>query len=270
MHHLLLIALVLTTATGTATAAQEVQIAVGQTGRGYEARGLEISQRLSQRGYDAKVENYEGSDAISLAVCGDRATLGIVQVDAIYARAKENCALKAVGTYGNEFAFLLFPPDSGNNELSDLGEGDKVLVDTIGSGTELFWRTIVSIETGDKGNHSDWSKATPVYDLTMLADTMAQSGDVDALLMVGIPDNAEVLGLLEKGWKLGELYDKDINDVQYRGGSLYETETVEIEVPGRWRALKNDAYVVPSFIVIKQGLSTSDRKLYGDIVAASQ
>jgi TRAP-type uncharacterized transport system substrate-binding protein len=270
MLKFLLTALVLAATTATAATAQEVHIAVGQAGRGYEARGQEISQRLSQRGYDVQVDNYEGSDAISLAVCGERATMGIAQIDAIYARAEENCALKVVGTYGNEFAFLLFPPDSKNNELSDLGEGDKILVDTIGSGTELFWRTIVGIETGDQGNKSNWSKATPVHDLTMLADTMAQSGDVDALLVVGVPNNEEVLALLEKGWELGELYDKDINDMQYRGKSLYETETVEIKVPGRWLALKNDAYVVPSFIVIKEGLSTSDRKLYGDIVAASQ
>lgn len=270
MHKILLTALVVAATTATAATSQEVRIAVGQAGRGYEARGLEIGQRLSQRGYEAWVDNYEGSDAISLAVCGDRATIGIMQIDAIYARSEENCALKTVGTYGNEYAFLLFPPQSKNNELSDLGEGDKVLVDTIGSGTELFWRTIVGIETGDKGNKSKWSKATPVHDLTMLADTLAQAGDVDALLMVGIPTNDEVLGLLEKGWELGELYDKDINDMQYRGSSLYQTETVEIKVPGKWRALKNDAYVVPSFIVIKEGLATSDRKLYGDVVAASQ
>jgi TRAP-type uncharacterized transport system substrate-binding protein len=112
MLKFLLTALVLAATTATAATAQEVHIAVGQAGRGYEARGQEISQRLSQRGYDVQVDNYEGSDAISLAVCGERATMGIVQIDAIYARAEEDCALKVVGTYGNEFAFLLFPPDS--------------------------------------------------------------------------------------------------------------------------------------------------------------
>lgn len=270
MHKILLTALLVTATAASAVAAQEIRIAVGQQGRGYEARGMEIGQRLSQRGYDAWIDNYEGSDAISLALCGERATVGIMQVDAIYARAQEGCDLKTVGSYGNEYAFLLFPPKSKLNELSDLREGNKVLVDTIGSGTELFWRTIVGIETGDKGNKSKWSKATPVHDLTVLADTMAQAGEVDALLVVGIPTNSEVLNLLEKGWELGELYDKDINDMKYRGGSLYNTETVEIKVPGRWRALKNDAYVVPSFIVIEEGLAAMDRKLYGDIVAASQ
>lgn len=249
---------------------QEVRIAVGQEGRGYEARGQEIGQRLNQRGYDVWIDNYEGSDAISLAVCDDRATLGIMQIDAIFARAQEGCDLKAVGSYGDEFAFLLFPPDSRHDELDDLGPDDKVLVDTIGSGTELFWRTIVAIETGDQGNKSDWAQATPVHDLVMLADTLAQTGGIDALVMVGVPGNDEVMKLLESGWELGELYDKDINDMQFNGSSLYEYRKVEIEVPGRWRALRNDAYVVPSFIVVKDGLQTADRKLYGDVAAASQ
>ncbi|MEM8554492.1 MAG: hypothetical protein AAGF71_06640 [Pseudomonadota bacterium] len=269
MHKFAMAALI-TAATALPTWAQEVNIAVGQPGRGYEARGLEIAQRLEQRGHAVSVVNYEGSDAISLAVCGDRALLGIMQIDAIYARAQENCDLKTIGTYGNEYAFLLFPPDARANELSDLDADSKILVDTIGSGTELFWRTIVSIETGDQGNKSRWAQATPVYDLTILADTMAQTGDVDALLVVGIPTNDEVLGLLDKGWSLGELYDKDINDMQYRGGSLYNREKVEIKVPGKWRTLRNDAYVVPSFIVVKEGLQAADRKLYGDVVASSQ
>ncbi|MEM1362415.1 MAG: hypothetical protein AAGF94_11970 [Pseudomonadota bacterium] len=253
-----------------AAIADPVTIAVGQTGRGYEARGLEIAQRLEQRGHEVVVENHEGSDAISLAVCDDRATVGIMQIDAIYARAKENCMLKPIGSYGDEFAFILFPPDSRNNELDDLGEGDKILVDTIGSGTELFWRNIVAIETGDQGNKSRWSKATPVYDLTLLADTMAKSGEIDALIMVGLPQNNEVMGLLEGGWTLGELYDKDINDERFGDGSLYKVRTVEIEVPGRWRNLRNDAYVVPSFIAITEATANGDRKLYGDIVAAAQ
>lgn len=250
--------------------AEPVTIAVGQQGRGYEARGLEIAQRLEQRGHDVTVENLEGSDAISLAVCGGRATLGIMQIDAIYARAKENCALKTIGTYGNEFAFILFPPDSRNNELDDLGKDDKILVDTIGSGTELFWRNIVAIETGDRGNNSRWAQATPVNDLTMLAETMAAAGQIDALLMVGVPSNDEVLKLLQNGWSLGELYDKDINDERFGDARLYEVETVEIEVPGRWRKLRNDAYVVPSFITITEETANGDRKLYGDLVAASQ
>ncbi|MGB0660387.1 MAG: hypothetical protein ACPGNV_09430 [Mangrovicoccus sp.] len=257
-------------ASSVAAQAADLTIAVGQPGRGYEARGLEIGQRLAQRGYDVTVENFEGSDAISLAVCDGRADVGIMQIDAIYARGAENCSLKTVGSYGDEYAFLLFPPKSKNDELSDLGEGDKILVDTIGSGTELFWRTIVSIETGDKGNKSKWAKATPIYDLTILADTMASAGEIDALLVVGIPTNAEVLGLLEKGWELGELWDKDINDMNFRGGSLYEYEKVEIKVPGRWRALKDDAYVVPSFIVVRDELAATDRRAYGDIAAAAQ
>ncbi|WP_138469664.1 hypothetical protein [Poseidonocella sp. HB161398] len=247
-----------------------VHVAVGQQGRGYEKRGQEIAQRLEQRGHQVSVDNYEGSDAISLAVCDGRAAVGLMQIDAIFAREQEGCELKTVGTYGNEYAFILFPPDSRMNELSDLDEGDRILVDTIGSGTELFWRTIVGIETGDMGNKSNWSKATPVHDLTLLAPTMAQQGEIDAMLMVGVAGNEEVTKLLESGWELGELYDKDINDMEFRGKSLYARENVKMEVPGHFFDEKNDAYVVPSYIVIGGGLQAADRKLYGDIVAASQ
>ncbi|WP_172330755.1 hypothetical protein [Mangrovicoccus sp. HB161399] len=254
----------------TASDDAAIHVAVGQQGRGYEKRGQEIAQRLTQRGYEVWIDNYEGSDAISLALCGDRATVGIMQIDAIFAREQEGCQLKTVANYGNEYAFILFPPDSRMDELSDLGEGDRILVDTIGSGTELFWRTIVGIETGDMGNKSDWSKATPVHDLTLLAPTLAEQGDIDAMLMVGVAGNDEVTKLLENGWELGELYDKDINDMEFRGKSLYARENVKMEVPGHFFDEKNDAYVVPSYIVIGAGLQTADRKLYGDVVAASQ
>ncbi|WP_108259704.1 TAXI family TRAP transporter solute-binding subunit [Mangrovicoccus ximenensis] len=247
-----------------------VHVAVGQQGRGYEKRGEEIAQRLGQRGHEVWIDNYEGSDAISLALCGDRATVGIMQIDAIYAREQEGCDLKTVGSYGDEYAFILFPPDSRMDELSDLDEDSRILVDTIGSGTELFWRTIVSIETGDHGNGSDWASAKPVHDLTLLARTLAEQGAIDAMLMVGVAGNEEVIGLLQDGWELGELYDKDINDMEFRGKSLYARETVEMEVPGHFFDEKNDAYVVPSYIVIGGGLQSADRKLYGDIVAASQ
>ncbi|MEM1129150.1 MAG: hypothetical protein AAGH83_01370 [Pseudomonadota bacterium] len=253
-----------------AVAADAVKIAVGQPGRGYEARGKVMATRLEQRGTPAEVVNYEGSDAISLAVCDGRATMGIMQIDAIFARGAEGCDLKTIGSYGDEYAFLLFPPDSRANELDDLGKGDRVLVDTVGSGTELFWRTIVGIETGDHGNKSRWSEATPVYDLTVLADTLASEDKIDALLVVGIPNNEEVLTLIEKGWELGELYDKDINDMQFRDADLYKRERVEIEVPGKWRPLRNDAYVVPSFIVITEDTATADMDTYRNMVAAAQ
>lgn len=253
-----------------AAAAQDVSIAVGQPGRGYEARGLEIAERLKQRGLKAEVANYEGSDAISLAVCDGRATVGIMQIDAIYARAQEDCALKTVGTYGDEYAFILFPPDSRDDELSDLDAESRILVDTIGSGTELFWRNIVSIETGEYGNGSRWAEARPVYDLTVLADTLHKAGQIDAVIMVSTPQNAETAKLLENGWELGELYDKDINDMQFRGASLYEYEKVEIDVEGRWRDVRADAYVIPSFIAVRDDLQAEDRALYGAVVAAAQ
>ncbi len=248
--------------------AEALKIAVGQPGRGYEARGIEIGKRLALRGIEVTVLNFEGSDAISLAVCDGRAQIGLMQIDAIYARDVEGCSLKPIGTYGDEFAFILFPPDSRLNELDDLNADHRILVDTIGSGTELFWRTIVSIETGDQGNNSRWSEAQPVYDLTALADTLQRTGAIDAMLMVGVPNNDEVHRLIGQGWTVGELFDKDINDMQYNGTSLYARQRVEINPPDA-RRVREDAYVVPSFIVTTEAFAEQDRALYGALVTAA-
>jgi len=248
----------------SATLADGIVIGAGQEGRGYDAYAKTLSARLD----GSTVVNFAGSDEISLAVCDGDVMVAPVQNDARYQRSKEGCDLRILGEYGNqEYAFILFPEGSDYNELSDLSANDKVLVDEIGSGTDLFWTTINDVEA-EHGNGSSWTQATRVNDMFLFADGMAAGGDLDAVIYVGDPQDAQILDFLTNGWTVGELYDKDINDMTFNGESLYENATVNINVPGQFFNEKNDAYVVRSFIVANADALRADRKLARDLALA--
>ncbi|MBV6637604.1 MAG: hypothetical protein KI788_17075, partial [Mameliella sp.] len=165
----------------TSVSAADLTIATGKTGGGYDAAALRAATKLGQRGHEVDVKNLNGSDEITLMLCRGEAQVGLTQIDAMDARAAEGCMLRPIATYGSgELAMIFFPPGSDYDELDDMGEGNAVLVDTIGSGTSLFWDTIVRIETGDYGNNSAWSKIKPVNDPISMAEPLAQFGDIDA------------------------------------------------------------------------------------------
>ena len=251
-------------------AAAEAQyvIAAGKAGGGYDKRAQDMAERLKQRQMLTDVINLNGSDEISLAVCGKRAQIGIMQIDAIYARSLEGCTMKPVGVYGEEVAVILFPPKSDMDELSDLTAQSAVMVDTIGSGSDLFWNTIVRIETGDDGSGDEWAKARVVNDPLELAVASATMGDVQALVLVRKPDSPDITRLLELGWTMGELWDKDVNDLQFRGAELYESAKIDIRY-GASKA-RDYGYVVRSFIVVGNDVANGDRNAYAAIVKAAQ
>lgn len=251
-------------------AAAETIIAVGQEGRGYEAFGKKMVERLNGK-LPASIENYEGSDAISRAVCDGAAQVGIMQIDAIYARQKEGCSLRVVGTYGTEYAYMLVPPGSSIDELHDLAAGNKILVDTVGSGTDLFWNTIVSIETGPNGNKSGWAQATSINDPVFLAPSMADLGEIDAVLIVGTTKSKDVKELIDAGWELAAIDDKDINDEVFNGSSLYPREDAEIDGTGGWLSgnASNTSYAIRSFVVVGSELA-ADRRAFADVAQAAK
>lgn len=249
--------------------ADTLTIATGKAGGGYDRRAQQIEQRLEQRGIIATIINLNGSDEISLALCGGRAGLGLMQIDAIYARSLEGCQMKAVGSYGAEAAVILFPPRSPHDELSDLGPGSAVLVDTIGSGSDLWWRTAVRIELGDDGSKDGWANARAVNDPLELANTSAEMGEIDAVVLVRKPDSADVQNLLGQGWTLGELWDRDINDLEFNGAPLYRSEKLKVAAPGS-KTLKAWGYEVRSFIAVTRATADGDRARFAAITAAAQ
>jgi hypothetical protein len=218
-----ILSLILTTAAFPALA-EPLVIGAGKASGNYDSAAQRLAQRLQQRNTDAIVSNYNGSDEITLALCQKAADIGYAQIDAIYARGQEGCFLKPIGIYGTEYAQIWFPPKSDNDELEDLDTSSKILVDTIGSGSELFWNTIVSIETGDDGTNDAWSKAQPVYEPIDMAPTLGSFGEIDAVLMVRKPSSLDAKLLTENGWTLGWIYDKDINDLMFNDVSLYSSD----------------------------------------------
>lgn len=265
---LTLAALAMTGGLTAALAEAPLTIAAGKVGGGYDARAHQIAERLTQRGFAVTIANNNGSDEISLAVCGGRADIGIMQIDAIYARALEGCTVKPIAIYGAEYAFVLFPPKSDYDELSDLTAQDAVMVDTIGSGTDLFWRTAVKIELGDEGSKDEWASARIVNDPLELASASAEMGDVEAVILVRKKDSTDVLRLLELGWTAGELWDRDINDLTFNNSELYTAEKVQI-VYGV-NSVKAWAYSVRSFIVTSTAIAGGDRKAFAAITGAAQ
>ena len=250
-------------------AAEPLTIATGKAGGDYDRRAIQIEQRLEQRGIEAQILNLNGSDEISLAVCAGRAGLGILQIDAIYARSLEGCQMKAVASYGAEVALLLFPPRAQHDELSDLGPGSAVLVDTIGSGSDLFWRTIVRIETGEHGSGDDWAQARAMNDPLELANASAEMGEIHAVLLVRKPDSADVQSLLGQGWTVGELWDRNLDDLEFNGGTLYLSEKLAIPTPGG-KTVNAWGYTVRSFIAVPRAVADGDRQRFASITAAAQ
>ena len=262
-------ALTLTLLLPSLASAEGLTIATGKAGGGYDRRAIQIGQRLEQRGIEAQIVNLNGSDEISLAVCSGRAGLGIMQIDAIYARSLEGCQMKAVASYGAEVALLLFPPRAKHDELSDLGPGTAVLVDTIGSGSDLFWRTIVKIETGEHGSGDEWALARAVNDPLELANASAEMGEIHAVLLVRKPDSADVQALLGQGWTVGELWDRNLDDLEFNGGTLYLSEKLAIPTPGG-KTVKAWGYTVRSFIAVPRAVADGDRQRFASITAAAQ
>ncbi len=268
MKRLITAALTVIALAAPSLAAEPFAIGVGQEGRGYETFGKETAARL--KNMDTDIVNFEGSDDISHAVCNDEVQGGIMQIDAIYSRKNEGCNLRIIGTYGSEFAYMLVPADSDLGELHDFDGTTRVLVDTIGSGTDLFWNTIVDIETGEHGNKSTWSKADPVNDPTFLAGAMADAGEIDAVLMVTTPSSVELKELVDDGWQLIKMKDKDIDDQQFNGASLYPKEKAEIEGTGGFLSgnSKEKSYVVRSFFVLNGDYASKNRREFATVARA--
>lgn len=247
---------------------QPVVIAAGMPDGGYDKFAKAMTTRLNQRGYaNVTVSNNNGSDAITLAACNGKADVWIAQVDAIYTRYTEGCVLAPVADYGTEVAVLMVPPKSEIDELSDLTADDAVAVDGIGSGTELFWRTIASIESGDNGSGDAWAKATPVESSPELLNTMANFGDIQAAVLVRKPDNQQIQMLLNQGWTFAELWDKDINDQEFNNLPLYES--AENRFNSQDGAVEAWTYNVRAFVGVSKQLA-SNRPFKMDIVSAVQ
>ncbi len=273
------IAIALTLLAGAAVA-QDLAIGVGQKMpteeemRGYERRGRAMAEVLvEEAGITPTIVNYAGSDEISRALCAGDVQVGIVQIDAMFVRERSDCVMEIVAEYGDETAFLLVPEDSEITSLAGFTTETKVMTDTAGSGTDLFWRTIVQIEKGFGDslfdNIDDWVEADQVYGSTDRAAALAEAGRIDVAILVGNPQSPEVLALIDEGWTLGTLRDPNITEEEFNGDELYEITDVEVDVGG-WFNVKGTGYEVDSFIVANQAWAAANDPVFREVVAAAK
>jgi hypothetical protein len=267
----LLITAGMTALLATAAFAQDkpsIAISTGMEGGGYHTHSMKMAERLAQRGYSTVAVNAtNGSDAITLAACNGKADVWTAQIDAVYTRHKEGCTLDPVADYGTEMAFLLFPPNSDMSELDELTSANRIAVDGIGSGTELFWKTIVSIEVGENGDKDDWAKAGMVESAPDLLNTMANFGDIHAAILVRKPDSPHIKMLLDQGWTLGYFWDRDIDDEIFNSLPLYASEKISVKNSNN-KVQKNYVYHVRSFIGVS-AKHKNDRKFKMDVAGAA-
>lgn len=247
---------------------QSITIVSGMEGGGYHSHSMKMAERLVQRGYPSvDVISSNGSDAITLSACNGKADIWVAQIDAIYSRHTEGCSLEPVADYGSEMAFLMFPPNSDMTELGDLDASKRIAVDGIGSGTELFWKTIVSIEKSEDGDNDAWSKSAMVESAPDLLNTMANFGDIHAAVLVRKPDSPHIKMLLDQGWTIGYFWDRDIDDKIFNSLPLYASEKVTVKNSNA-KTQKNYVYVVRSFIGVS-AKHKNDRKLKMDVAGSA-
>lgn len=266
---LLIAALTIAGATSLAIAAQAAQpitVYTGTKGGGYDKAAQNIAARLSQRNIEISVENRAGSDDITLQACQNPNSMWIAQIDALYKREmKDGCHLSVVADYGDEIAMLLFPPNSDLDELDHLSGKHKVFVAKVGSGSELSFKNMQSIEK-EHGRSDEWSDAEAVTGDLRRLNALANRGKVNAAFLVMKPGDARVQKLLDTGWTLGYLYDKDINDLKFGEKPLYEAKKVSVQVGSKTR--KNWGYVVKSFIGTTETVELDNEEAFDAMLSA--
>jgi hypothetical protein len=267
---ILLIAAIAAIAATMALPTYALEIATGKAGGDYDTKSAVISENLRQRGIENHVTNYNGSSEISLTVCQGKADVGLMQMDAIYVRMIEDkCVLKPIAPLGDEVAVMLVPGDApkAKRKLKNWTDSDSVLVDTVGSGSELWWKTAVSIEQSDKGSQDDWAKASTVNDSLDLAEGLGSMGNITGVVMVRKQNSKDIINLLDAGWQLAELWDKNLDDLKFNGKPMYEQAELTI-VDSNGKKHSGWGYKVKSFVAANSKLT--DHKITGAIASSAK
>lgn len=214
------------------TDATEVRLGAAKEGGGYDKAMRNLARILKDNDIVPVVTNFDGSEDIATALCAGKIDFAPLQIDAYRNAGERGCQLDPVGVYGSEITHLFFPKGSDKDELHDLGKGDAILIGKIGSGSALTFETMVSIEKGEHGNKSDWSNVTLVHKDHTRADAAVAADGVDAVFLVSTMTHPTLKKLMKSGWEMGDVDDKDINDLEFNGASLYTQ--VDTSYEGYW------------------------------------
>lgn len=205
--------------------AEDVVLCSGKPGGGYDSLMKEIGNELSRQGHSVQILNLNGSEDIINHLNAGKCHYGPAQKDIHYRKFKQDSSVTSSvvprSPLYTEALTLVCSKNSRYDELSDIREGDTVIVDTIGSGSALTWETLVAIEK-EFGNGSSWSKAIPEYTPLDEAAGALELGVAKCAFGVGkVPINW-ASDIEKQGGRISWIYDKDINDLEYNGGPLYD------------------------------------------------
>jgi TRAP-type uncharacterized transport system substrate-binding protein len=226
--------------------ADDVTLCAGGAGRGYDKVFQAVAVELKERGHNAKVLNLKGSEDIINAIVAGRCQYGAAQGDIYYKMSKDNpsvgSALKPIDILYDEVATLVCSKDSGYDELSDISAGDTIIVDSLGTGSAMTWETMVAIEK-EYGGSNAWSQAVPEYIPLSEAGAALALGNAKCAFGVGsAPINWATE--IENDGGVAEVYDKDLNDLEFNGKSVY----IAIDMPDGAYKTAWDTYKIPAVL----------------------
>ena len=220
------------TACGSMTVAEPLVFYTGAEGGGYHQKTVDLVQRMKQRDVDVVLQNRNGSDDITLQACQNPNSAWIAQHDAVWKREMEGCTLMDVGVHGVEYTFLMFPPKSNLDQLRDLTASHTVLVDKVGSGSELTWNIMSKIEK-DYDPDSSWTKVSLDNSAVKLAVSRAARSEIDAVFMVRGQNSDDIKRLVKAGWTVGEMWSKGIEKYQWGNKPMYPSQELNFIVEGQ-------------------------------------
>ena len=236
------------------------KIGAGKKGGGYDGAARGIASQLNSFGTPTEVVNMNGSDALSLALCSEQLDAAPFQLDAEFLRG-EQCAFDDRMLYGGEYVMLFVPEDSKKNELHDFGEGDTFFTGPEGSGA---WVSLKAMQIIDRehGQSNEWTKVQPAAFDDYRTFKRAIRKGADAVLVTNKANADIVIALVDAGYELADLKDRDLNDAvsSVTGKSVYKREKIKIKTPSGNKA-KGYALKVESFFFTNAGDDEANEKL---------
>lgn len=224
----LLIALGLLSGLGSAFA-DDLVIATGGEGGGYERLGKIVAQEIKQQSdkkgvnFDFEVINTNGSvENIELLNDGD-AQIIVVQADALNVN-KPSLPIRSKSAY-TETVFWIFNEKNDKEDLSDIEGSDEYLVVLVeGSGATVTMQSFVQEDKGYTKNLEMAIYADDNYDAADIVSEGRYNGKkVAGMLYVGKTIPNEIARDF-KGLVIGELTDSDFNDAKdVNGEDLYKS-----------------------------------------------
>lgn len=213
-----------------ASASDDLIIATGAEGGGYEAMGRALGQSINQAGkkkdveFDVEVLNSTGSGENIELFDEGTANMMIVQSDALNVMPPTR-PYKAKRA-GQETVWWLYNTKHKMSDLEDIeGKSDKVSMVLIdGSGAAYTMRNFAQEDSGYKKNVENAILADDLYDaMDIVCEGKSGSHKVAGLLYVGSSLPKEVRQDFAGCVSVGEATDSDFNDAKdVNGEKLYQ------------------------------------------------